>query len=112
MHEPAPEKVESKSAADKKVDKRVEKDATSKPEAKPRAAPDDRPSDYELSGDAAGPELPVIAPEKRARSPYLGSVIDQARALGRDTCPSCFRSGRRARLPDVFVGGCLRTNIP
>jgi uncharacterized protein len=68
MHEPAPEKVDSKSA-DKKVDKKVEKDATSKPESNPRAAPEDKPSDYELSGDAAGPELPVVAPDKRARSP-------------------------------------------
>jgi uncharacterized protein len=69
IHEPAPEKVDSKSAADKKVDKKVEKDAASKPEVNPRAAPEDKPSDYELSGDAAGPELPVIAADKRARSP-------------------------------------------
>ena len=69
MHEPAPQKVDSTSAPGNKVDKKVAKDATSKPGTKPRAAPDDRPSDYELSGDAAGPELPVIAPEKRARSP-------------------------------------------
>jgi hypothetical protein len=68
MHEPAPEKVDSKSA-DKKVDKKVEKDATSKPESNRRAAPEDKPSDYELSGDAAGPELPVVASDKRARSP-------------------------------------------
>jgi hypothetical protein len=69
MHEPAPEKVDSKSALDKKVDKKVERDATSKSGSNPRTAPEDKPSDYELSGDAAGPELPVIAPDKRARSP-------------------------------------------
>ena len=69
MHEPAPEKVDRKSAPDKKVDKNVEKDATSNLESNPRTTPEDKPSDYELSGDAAGPELPVIAPDKRARSP-------------------------------------------
>jgi len=70
MHEPAPEKTDGKPATDKNVDKKAEtKDVTSKPEAKPSAAPNNKPSDDELSSDAAGVGLPVIAPEKRARSP-------------------------------------------
>jgi uncharacterized protein len=70
MHEPALEKTDGKPATDKKVDKKAEtKDATSKLEAKPGAALNNKPSDDELSGDAAGVGLPVIAPEKRARSP-------------------------------------------
>ncbi len=69
MHEPASEKTDGKPATDKNVDKKAEtKDVTSKPEAKPSAAPN-KPSDDELSGDAASVGLPVIAPEKRARSP-------------------------------------------
>jgi hypothetical protein len=70
MHEPASEKTDGKPATDKNVDKKAEtKDVASKPEAKPGAAPNNKQSDDELSGDAAGVELPVIAPEKRARSP-------------------------------------------
>ena len=71
IHEPVAEKTDGKSATEKKkVDKKAEKkDATARPDGKPGAEPDDKPPDDELSGDAAGVVLPVIAPEKRARSP-------------------------------------------
>ena len=55
MHEPAPEKVDLKSAPDRKVDSKVENDAASKPEANPRVAPPDKPPDYELSGGLPAP---------------------------------------------------------
>jgi uncharacterized protein len=69
MREPAAEKTDGKSGADKKVDNK--KDAKAKPDGKTAGKPDDQPADAELSpGDAAGADQqPVIVPEKRARSP-------------------------------------------
>ena len=51
--------------------RKTTKDAKAKPDGKPAAKPDDKPADAELSpDDAAGADQPpVIAPEKRARSP-------------------------------------------